>query len=221
MKRIILLFISVIPFFFFLSRDAFDNYSYRVDVGNIIELLLNISPIIIYVLWDAMRKKESTIKIYLIKSLYYVYIYHVLFYVLLYIPFYQFISQPLLPELDQEPIRYNLVLFQTISGSITFINIYGNLLLMLPLGILLPLIYDGKLNKSKKTIPILFFIILSIEVIQLIVSYIDAKFSEWPYSRSFDVDDLMLNFAGAILGYFIYRVIIVPVSNKVKRRRVK
>lgn len=65
----------------------------------------------------------------------------------------------------------------------------GNFLMFVPMGFFLPLVSE-KVNKQN-ILKISIIIPIIVEVIQLIVG------------RSFDVDDLILNFAGIIVGYFI------------------
>lgn len=65
----------------------------------------------------------------------------------------------------------------------------GNFLMFVPMGFFLPLVSE-KINKQN-ILKISIIIPIIVEVIQLIVG------------RSFDVDDLILNFAGIIVGYFI------------------
>lgn len=65
----------------------------------------------------------------------------------------------------------------------------GNLLMFVPMGFFLPLVSE-KVNK-RNILKIAVAIPIVIEVIQPIVG------------RSFDVDDLLLNFTGIIIGYFV------------------
>lgn len=65
----------------------------------------------------------------------------------------------------------------------------SNMLMFIPMGILLPLVFK-KINK-KNTFIISIFITLSIEVLQPIVG------------RSFDIDDIIMNFIGIIIGYLV------------------
>lgn len=69
------------------------------------------------------------------------------------------------------------------------IMIAGNFLMFVPMGFFLPLVSE-KVNRQN-VLKISIIIPIIVEVIQLVVG------------RSFDVDDLILNFAGIIVGYFI------------------
>ena len=80
------------------------------------------------------------------------------------------------------------------TGEVTFGHwvgtmLAGNFLMFVPMGFFLPFV-SKKFNK-RNILKIAIIIPIVIEVIQPIVG------------RSFDVDDLILNFAGIIVGYFI------------------
>ncbi|MEC1625851.1 VanZ family protein [Bacillus mojavensis] len=82
----------------------------------------------------------------------------------------------------------------------------GNLILLLPVGLLFPLLFD-KLRNLKRILLTGFFISLFIELTQLSISmYLGNSY------RSFDVDDLILNTSGAALGYGLF--CILPSSYK-------
>ena len=74
------------------------------------------------------------------------------------------------------------------------INVLGNIVAFIPLGILLPIIYGkkGLFNVLIYGFTFSFFI----EIIQSLLF------------RATDVDDIMLNTLGTLIGYFIYRFII-------------
>lgn len=93
------------------------------------------------------------------------------------------------------PFRINLVPFVNLmdydSKRDMILNIVGNFTMFIPTGIMTPLIYK-KLDSLKKTVLTGGLISLSIEIIQL------------PFAvRASDVDDLILNTAGCLLGYGI------------------
>ena len=72
------------------------------------------------------------------------------------------------------------------------LNLVGNIGMFIPSGIILPIIYK-KLNSFGKVVLTGFLMSLAIEILQL------------PFAvRTSDVDDLILNTAGVILGYLIY-----------------
>ena len=108
--------------------------------------------------------------------------------------------QPLLFEPDKVfPLRVNLVPlvnileFDTVRDLI--LNLTGNFAMFIPTGIMVPLIYK-KFNTFGKVPLFGFLMSLTIEILQL------------PFAvRASDVDDLILNTAGCMVGYGIYALV--------------
>ena len=105
--------------------------------------------------------------------------------------------QPLIFDIAMAfPFRVNLFplvnLFDYDSTRDLLVNVIGNVAMFIPSGIVLPIIYKG-LDSFIKVILAGGGISLCIEIIQL------------PFSvRASDIDDLILNTVGVILGYGIY-----------------
>ena len=78
-------------------------------------------------------------------------------------------------------------------------NILGNILLLLPLGIFIPMFFK-RLRSFKSTVITCALVSLSIEVVQ----YISMYFGNF---RSCDIDDIILNTLGGMIGFIIYKVI--------------
>ena len=100
---------------------------------------------------------------------------------------------------DAFPFRMNLVplvhLFKYENVRDIIWNVIGNMVLFIPTGILLPIVC-GKLDNLWKVGIKGALISLSIEILQL------------PFaSRATDVDDLLLNTLGVIVGYGIYTAV--------------
>jgi len=74
-------------------------------------------------------------------------------------------------------------------------NLIGNIIIFIPLAIFVPLLLKN-FTGIRKVILITFFIRLAFEIIQLFTLF-----------GSFDVDDLILNSLGGIIGYMIFIVI--------------
>ncbi len=94
------------------------------------------------------------------------------------------------------PFRMNLVpfvhLFDYDNVRDIIWNVVGNMIMFIPTGIILPLIYK-KLDCFWKVVAVGALISLCIEILQL------------PFpSRASDVDDLILNTLGVAVGYGIY-----------------
>ena len=111
--------------------------------------------------------------------------------------------------MDLSPLEYarmhmNLIPFRTIGGYIKAIfdgtmnlnipleNLFGNLLMFLPLGIYLPF-FHKKIDSLKKCIMSILPTFLVIEIAQFLTK-----------RGAFDIDDLILNLAGAVIGYLIW-----------------
>lgn len=122
-------------------------------------------------------------------------------------------------ELGYEPIN-NLIPFKTIYNEITsngyshikssIYQLGGNFIMLFPLGYLIPIMFNKKIN-FKSIILIIFSITLSIESTQFII----GKFINYNY-RSFDIDDIILNTLGGILGYLILKLTYPVVKNFTK-----
>ena len=94
------------------------------------------------------------------------------------------------------PFRVNLIplvhLFDYDSARNIIWNVVGNMVMFIPSGIILPVVYK-KLNSFHKVVAAGAFISLCIEILQL------------PFaSRATDIDDLILNTLGVAVGYGIY-----------------
>jgi len=103
----------------------------------------------------------------------------------------------------QKLITVNLILFKTIfnylggneSYAIAIQNILGNIFAFGPLGFLVPILFK-KCKKVKNIFFISVSVSLSIEIVQLLFNI-----------GSCDIDDIILNVLGAILGFGVYKVL--------------
>ena len=86
----------------------------------------------------------------------------------------------------KEMFRYKLF------SLLFFKNVVGNMLMFLPFGFFVS--YFLKIAKAKIIFCLSIIVSLTIEVTQLIIG------------RVFDVDDIMLNVVGGLVGYLIYRI---------------
>lgn len=105
---------------------------------------------------------------------------------------------------QEEYTGYNLLPFRTIKLFLSskfgkrqvFFNLIGNVLLFLPFGFLLPV--------ASKTV--IRFIHLLLAAVTL--SLLFELFQLFTHTGQFDVDDIMLNTAGAIVGYGLMKLTI-------------
>lgn len=77
-----------------------------------------------------------------------------------------------------------------------------NVLLLLPLGIYLPVLFHVK--DVKKVLLITFLISITIEIYQAIFSFFGLVF----IVRTTNVDDLILNTFGGLIGFCIYKIVL-------------
>lgn len=105
-----------------------------------------------------------------------------------------------------EEYRYNFTPFReilifwngrhTLPFSTVFLNIAGNVIAFIPFGFFLPMLVKGK----KKRFPFIFLCgfltTCSIEFVQLITKV-----------GCCDIDDVILNSAGVIIGYILYAIL--------------
>lgn len=84
-----------------------------------------------------------------------------------------------------------------ISSVLFFRNVIGNIILFIPFGYLITDMLYEKIGKYNGFITCLITLITSttIEVIQMYIG------------RSFDIDDILLNFVGGILGFIVFVIV--------------
>lgn len=117
--------------------------------------------------------------------------------------------QPLIFETATAwPFRVNLIPFVNLldydSRFDLLINVIGNTAMFIPTGIMTPLIYRSR-NTLPKVLAVGGGISLAIELIQL------------PFAvRASDIDDLILNTAGCLIGYGIYALVRLLKHRKTK-----
>ena len=90
----------------------------------------------------------------------------------------------------------NITPFAEISryqfGSRLFnINVFGNILIFIPFGM-----FIAAYINSKKVFPVFIVALLTSTVVELV---------QLKIGRSFDIDDIMLNVIGSIIGYLLYK----------------
>lgn len=93
----------------------------------------------------------------------------------------------------KEIFRYEL-------GSKVFIhNIIGNIILFIPFGF-----FVSTILKTKKVLPILFLSLVTSSVIE---------YTQLLIGRTFDIDDIILNLCGSLIGYSIYLFLITIIDH--------
>ena len=104
----------------------------------------------------------------------------------------------------------NFVPFKTIKmyiqyydlpGLRSFSNLFGNVLVFIPVGLMLPMVHRASKNILVAIINTLFFIV-GIEVFQLFSNF-----------GAFDVDDIILNCFGVLIGRAVYQILVRKKDN--------
>lgn len=157
-----------------------------------------------------LKKQKAPIERYIIYAIFYIYIAKVIDEV--FFPFPCDENMISMFKRTHSNIKHNIIPFKSIIGyfntsKFRTIQFYGNILLFMPMGYLLPLIKTN-INKLSKVLTISFCISLGIETMQLMISFMYG----FAY-RSFDVDDIIMNVFGAFLG-FVFLKLTAPILNK-------
>jgi glycopeptide antibiotics resistance protein len=102
-------------------------------------------------------------------------------------------------------IPFKEIMRYEINTPLFIRNIIGNIALFIPFSYIVTDVINVICKKTNFFISTIYVLLtsLSIEVIQYFIG------------RSFDIDDIMLNFVGGILGYIIYKLI--HIRKKVKK----
>lgn len=144
-----------------------------------------------------MNEKHRKIIINILKVLFILYI--------VALTYFLFFSERYGRDVGLREYRYNLTLFKELGRFVTYrqqlgiesfiVNIFGNILAFAPFGFLLPIITPEN-RKWIKLALITFLFSLTIELLQLVFKV-----------GIFDVDDLLMNTLGGLLGYFIFTIV--------------
>ena len=109
--------------------------------------------------------------------------------------------EPGIPYTEQ--LKFNLIPFRTIRlfwealhshtyRTAAVINLFGNVIMFIPLGFLLPRVF-WKLESVWKVLLTVVFSIIAVELLQLLTLV-----------GTCDIDDLILNVIGAAMGYILH-----------------
>ena len=95
----------------------------------------------------------------------------------------------------------------SIGSSLFYKNVIGNILLFMPYGFFVS--YYLRFEKKDKwlALSLIFLVSISIECVQLLIG------------RCFDVDDILLNLIGGMVGYYVYRLLEI-VTDKMSKTTI-
>lgn len=174
---------------------------------------LNTAPFIVFITVDIIRRKKESSLLDLVQSSYYVYLFSVLALTIYFFPYLPILEAVKRGEFvfARDFSHFNLIPFRKyLDYSVTHHQVYGNLIMLFPLGIFLPILYK-KVTSLVQVFWIAVLFSLGIEITQFVLSIISASVwysSVWgtTYGRAMDIDDLILNTLGAVLGFLAYQV---------------
>lgn len=169
------------------------NWNYSVDF----EWFYGLAILLIFILVNYKKIKKSILMDKLILISFYIYIIAVI--AIVFFPIELFLVN--VKQSFPLSMYFNLVPFKTILITLdtNIIQPIGNFLLLLPLGIYIPLLKDKV--KFSQILKYGLLTTFTIEIIQVLTS-IALGVPE----RIFDVDDLILNTTGAIIGYILFNI---------------
>ena len=101
--------------------------------------------------------------------------------------------------------------YKNIQDPLFIWNIGGNICLFIPFGFIVADVINYKTDKHSLLLSTLtvFITSLSIEIIQTFIG------------RSFDIDDILLNVIGGIIGYSLFRLFYWIFNKKIKNKLIK
>ena len=197
-KKIVVVLPVLILTFLFLKANYRDEYRHA-GARRLFLFLLTILILYAWILKYVFTHKQDSFWKVLIQSSFFVYIFMVLtltgYFILFRELTYSGWWQKMLQRFERRD-HVNLELFEIFRiYKITDKQILGNLVMLLPLGIYLPLLYK-KISGFVPVLLVSLLVAVFIEVLQLATSF-----------RSVDIDDVLLNTSGACIGYLIYKFI--------------
>ena len=104
-------------------------------------------------------------------------------------------------------IKSYLMGYADVSNSVSFNNIFGNIVLFIPLGIYLQLFKKNK--KAVVSFILVFAISLLVEIVQFSFGIGTA-----------DIDDVLLNCLGGIIGILAYKLLAAFIKDNIKIRAI-
>lgn len=113
---------------------------------------------------------------------------------------------------DQEAGEANFLPFKTISAYllgehgrlIAIINLAGNVALFAPIGFLVPLVYPRMTWRTSAALG---------AAASLAIEGMEVVF----HSGAFDIDDVMLNALGVVIGYFVFAIVFKQAPSRSER----
>ena len=197
MKKIIVLIPVVILALFYFRTRYYQEYAFAGLRGKA-SLAFGVLIMFVVMIIGVIRRRQDSFLQIIIQSSFLVYVFMVLTLTGYFILFREVAAHGwwhrVLHRIHEKE-RINLhpfVMFKQFRLAST--QVMGNFVMLLPLGIYVPLLFP-RLSGFLKVFVVCLLVSVSIELMQLITSY-----------RSTDIDDVILNTSGSVIGYLIYKL---------------
>jgi glycopeptide antibiotics resistance protein len=212
MKRWIIKFLVLIPVMIvslFYLRILYREHYEHASAKRVAGLVLSVALLYAWFLFFTIRRKQEHFLQGLVQSSFFVYVFAVLQLTGYFILFKELSSSGWWNKMEQRINSHdhvNFTPFKTIDIYDKYDKqVLGNFFMLLPLGIYIPLLYRRirKFSGFFAVLLISFLVSVCIELLQLATNY-----------RSTDVDDVMLNTAGACAGFIIFQLLRLLVGKR-------
>jgi glycopeptide antibiotics resistance protein len=200
--RKILVIIPVLVISLFYLRILYQEHYSGTSSKRVLGLILSVLLLYAWIILVTIRKRQENFLQVVVQSSFFVYVFAVLQLTGYFILFREISSSDWWGKMNHRIEMHdhvNFKVFDTMNRYDIFSKqIIGNAIMLFPLGIFLPLLYK-RLRKFSSFLIVLFIsliVSISIEILQLATNY-----------RSTDIDDVILNTAGACAGFLFYQLI--------------
>jgi glycopeptide antibiotics resistance protein len=200
--RKILVIIPVLVISLFYLRILYQEHYSGTSSKRVLGLILSVLLLYAWIILVTIRKRQENFLQVVVQSSFFVYVFAVLQLTGYFILFREISSSDWWGKMNHRIETHdhvNFKVFDTMNRYDIFSKqIIGNAIMLFPLGIFLPLLYK-RLRKFSSFLIVLFIsliVSISIEILQLATNY-----------RSTDIDDVILNTAGACAGFLFYQLI--------------
>ena len=163
-----------------------------IEISFSIFLLISTAIFIIARAFVYFKEEKINIVREIFMSIFFIYFLGVVY--VTFFPFYISIDRKWAGVINLIPFKKSISVFMN-SKEIGLKNILGNIALLYPLGIFIPLLYKERF-KAKDIFKYALLSTLSIEILQYFAAI-----------RVTDIDDIIFNIAGCMLGYITYKIL--------------
>jgi glycopeptide antibiotics resistance protein len=193
-KILVLIPVTLLGYYYLSHRYA--RFSNHVTEGRILLLWLSFFLLYAWTCIEIVRRKQDSVFVMGTQASFFVYVFMVLTLTGYFVLFREISvhdwHEKMMLRIERKD-HVNLELFKMFKiYKLSSLQVLGNFVMLLPLGIYLPLLYR-RLSNFFVVVFIACLVSATIEILQLVTSY-----------RSADVDDILLNTLGAALGFCIY-----------------